>query len=190
MVKVRVLLRHSIGNLRHYVRLEPNSLVQTQEAVLAKWDQNSLNVSDFTLPVLMELTNIAVDDDGVRSRHCIATFCLESPASASPILPLFPPPHTHSSKGKKIRQAMKKRANGGGKGPGRKRQKKVRAGQFNVGCPKPLELGLELQTANIHIGNPSWWEAMPQRAWMRTKTHTTKSNFGCFYFNQGGPFAV
>ena len=69
MVKVRVLLRHSIGNLRHYVRLDPSSLIQTQEAVLAKWDQDSLNVSDFTLPVLMELANIAVDDDGVRSRQ-------------------------------------------------------------------------------------------------------------------------
>ena len=118
MVKVRVLLRHSIGNLRHYVRLEPNSLVQTQEAVLAKWDQNSLNVSDFTLPVLMELTNIAVDDDGVRSRHCIATFCLESPASASPNFATLPPSTHPQFEGQKDPASDEEASQRRGQGPG------------------------------------------------------------------------
>ena len=88
LVNVRILLRHSIGNLKHYVKLKPTGIVSLQDKVLARWASGMSVHADFSLPVLIEISEVAVDDyTNVRNNvHVIIRSC------AYLIHPPFPPP--------------------------------------------------------------------------------------------------
>lgn len=72
LLMVRILLRHSIGCLKHYVKMKAMDIVKKQEEVLRLWDSGKFDCVDMSLSALIELSEIAVDgDDFLYNVRCL-----------------------------------------------------------------------------------------------------------------------